>query len=159
MSVSTGVYGVMGAAIDAGAIFGLTGTPETITCNESDGFQITCNLYVDRDGDLRKRHENYGSFVTTDFGGYANGDDPVTGFGDDYHVRVTHTAGGDIYASGSGLGTWLALTSDRSWQFQETRGGPDSNTTTQYTVAFSDDGGTTTLDSFVLSFNLSWDSP
>ena len=159
MSVSASLFGVHGAAAGGGPTFGLTGTPETITCNEDDGFNCSSNLYVDRDGDLRKRQENYGSFTTTNFGTYSNGDNSDATFGDAYHVRVTNTATPDIYSSGSGLGTWLALTSDRSWSFVEARGGPDSNTSTTYLVEFSDDAGSTVLDSFTLSFNLSWDSP
>lgn len=159
MASSADSSGTTAASAGGGPTFGLTGTPETHTGSEDDSFQITGNLYVDRDGGLRKRQENHGSFTTTQYGTYSNGDESDATFGDSYHVRVTNTNTPDIYASGSGLGTWLALTSDRSWQFQETRGGPDSNTSTTYTIAFSDDGGSTTLDSFVVSWNWSWDSP
>jgi hypothetical protein len=126
--------------------------------NENNNFNVTSNLYVDRDGGIRRRYENYGSFTTVNAGTYSNGDESDSAFGDDYHVRVTYLSGANNYSSGAGLSTWLALTSDRLWTFVEQRSGPDSGTST-WTVAFSDDGGSTTLDSFVFEDRRSWDSP
>lgn len=138
-------------------LFGLTGVPQTLTSVEENNFTATANLYVDDDGRMRKRTEIRGAFTTVGFGSYNGGAPSFLNFGDDYHVRVT-AIGASRYQSGDGLGTWLALTSDRSWQFSWQDFGPASDSTT-YTVAFSDDGGSTTLDSFVMTFTADHDSP
>jgi hypothetical protein len=148
--------GTTGAAA-GGPAFGLTGTPETIDSVEEDGFTITSNFYVDRDGDLRKREETRGSFFTSTFGSYSNGNNSNASFGDDYHIRVNETSGG-AYSSGAGLATWLQMNTDRQWNFSESAGGPSQQIST-YDVLFSDDGGTSTLDSFVLTIDNDWDSP
>jgi len=144
----------------SGVIFGLTGSDPKVNGpgNENNNFNVTSNLYVDRDGGIRRRRENYGSFAIFDAGTYSNGDESDAGFGDDYHVKVTHLVGVNNYSSGDTEDAWVALTTDRSWQFVEQRVGPDSGTAT-WTVAFSDDGGSTTLDSFVFQDERSWDSP
>ena len=157
MSVSAGVYGVV-AAQAAAAGFGLTGTPETASSIDEDGFNVTANLYVDNDGSLRKRTESLGSFTTVEFGTYNSGAGDDAGFGDAFHVRVSYSSGSNNYQSGSGLGTWLALTSDRSWQFQVADSGP-SVSTGVFLVEFSDDGGSTVLDSFNFTSQLQNQSP
>lgn len=143
-----------------GITFGLTGSDPKVNGpgNESDGFTVTSTLYVDRDGGIRRRRENYGSFTTFNAGTYSNGDESDASFGDSYHVKVTHLNGTNNYSSGDTENAWLALTSDRSWNFNESRSGPDSGTT-NWTVSFSDDGGSTTLDSFTFQDERSWDSP
>ncbi len=64
--------------------------------------------------------------------------------GDQFHARVNIS--GDAPDTGPGTGTWVALTSDRSWLWQVTLSGSKSCTAT---LLISNDGGTTTLDSVV----------
>jgi hypothetical protein len=157
MSAFTNTLGVIAAAGAAGGpTFGLTGgaaTGQNNVSTEDDGLNCDGNLYVDADGGLRRRYENFGSFVTTQFGTYSNGDESDSAFGDDYHVKVTYDSVGsssNTYLSGAGLGTWLPLTSARSWLFRYNTSGPNLQIS-NFTVAFSDDGGSTTLDSFTFS--------
>lgn len=148
------------AAAAGGPSFALTVSDPLINGpgNENNNFNVTSTLYVDRDGGIRRRRENYGSFATFNAGTYSNGDESDSTFGDDYHVKLTIISGANNYSSGDTEDAWLAITSDRAWGFVEQRTGPDSGTTT-WTVAFSDDGGSTTLDSFVFEDRRSWDSP
>jgi len=144
-----------------GPSFGLTVSDPLLNGlgNENNNFNVSSNLYVDADGGIRRRYENYGSFTTTNAGTYSNGDESDSAFGDDFHVRVTHLSGANNYNSGSGLASWVALTANASWSFVEQQEGPTGTVTSTWTVAFSDDGGSTTLDSFVFSDRRSWDSP
>ena len=140
--------------------FALTGDDPKVNGpgNENNNFNVTSTLYVDRDGGIRRRRENYGVFAIFNAGTYSNGNESDSAFGDDYHVKVTHLAGANNYSSGDTEDAWLAITSDRAWTFVEQQVGPDTGQAT-WTVSFSDDGGSTTLDSFVFEDNRSWDSP
>lgn len=61
----------------------------------------------------------------------------------DWHVRVTATGDtGDM--TGLSLSTWYACTAQREWAVEVSGGLADSATVT-LTVAFSDDGGSTTF--------------
>lgn len=64
----------------------------------------------------------------------------TTAVGDDYHVKFTAVSG----VIGSGAGSWLALTSDRTYSISQTSVGTASS---QVLIEISDDGGTTVIAS------------
>jgi hypothetical protein len=67
--------------------------------------------------------------------------------GDSFHMRLTKSGGTDP-DSGPTLNTWVAVTSDRTWEW--------TATTVSFTgtMALSDDGGSTTLDTTPVSVDI-----
>lgn len=97
----------------------------TINSTDSEGFTVTGTLFYDSDGGVRKTQESAGSGSTTDVGEWSSAHPSETG-GAGYSVRLTHQTGVDTYSSGSGLGTWVTLGSDRSWNFSGPSSGPST---------------------------------
>lgn len=65
-----------------------------------------------------------------------------------WHVKLSYSSGTNQYASGSGLGSWLALSAQRTWTFSKaTSGSGGGSTSGVYLLEFSNDGGSTTYDS------------
>jgi len=59
-----------------------------------------------------------------------------------YHVRATLNASSGTATRTGTLGSWLALTSDRTWELEKTAIG---TSTWDLDIEISDDGGSTTL--------------
>lgn len=114
----TGVIVKGSGAAEAGIVFETDGTFST----SGYGIESTSPAY---DGDE-----------------YVNGGDPT-----DYHVRVTATGDtGDM--GGLSLSTWYSLGSvSREWNIDISGGGASSNSV-DVTFEFSDDGGSTVLETF-----------
>lgn len=123
-------------------------------CND----RSDCDLYAYGDGTLDRRRESYGTSSQIEYDQYCT-ITPTAGFGDDYHIKLTAQSGTSFFdATGSdALATWHALTSDRVWHFDE----QDCDTTLNqlYDLEISDDGGSTTLDTTVITIRMSFDSP
>lgn len=123
-------------------------------CNE----RLDSDLYVYNDGTLDYRRENFGSSAQFEYDQYCTVT-PTVGFGDDYHIKLTPQAGSNFYdgSSGDSLSTWHALTSDRVWHFdwQDC----SSNSDNVFDLEISDDGGSTTLDTTVITINMEHDTP
>ena len=131
----------------------------TIQSDDVTTNPISATAYVDRDGSLRKRRENAGSAADSAHGSWWDPADVFTDAGDQASVQVTHTGGTNRYASGDGLASFVAMTSDRSWVFTYAgEAGPNSDSST-YLFEFSLDGGSTTLDSFTYTIELDNLSP
>lgn len=129
----------------------------TLSSIDEDNFSVQANLFVDADGDIRKRTENFGAFSTVKIDQYWT-TAPETGAGDAFHIKLTPQVSQSLYQGGDVLGSFLALTSDRQWNFQEQLPGPDS-VTQLYDLEISDDGGSTTLNTMVVTLFFEWASP
>lgn len=116
-----------------------------------NGYYALVGLKVLRDGTVEQASGNTGSPLSYTF--RENWAEPPSAtIGDAYHVRVTNN--GETGAAGTDTGTfgsWLALTSDRTWTWQKDTD-VSGTATLSVTVAISDDGGSTTLTS--VSFDM-----
>ena len=93
-------------------------------------------LYLDSTGDLRlytqdSGYNNLGSWYSPE------GTPDKT-----YHANVTYVSGDATYTSGSGLNTWVALTTNRLWSFSIST---YTSKTGVYRIRLSGDGGATTI--------------
>ena len=80
---------------------------------------------------------------------------PNSTYSGTYHIRATEQSAptGSGTATGT-IGSWLALTSNRSFGLSDTQSAGNSGTSaSQYLIEISDDGGTTTIDSGVVNFS------
>ena len=158
MSVSAFAAGAAAAAGSPAAAYQDINASKTISNNGACNERLDADIYVYNDGTIDERHENYGSSAQAEYDSYCT-ITPTVGFGDDYHIKLTPVSSSSWYdATGSdSLSTWLALTSDRVWHFdfQDC----SSNTNQVYTLAISDDGGTTTLSSQTITINMDHDTP
>lgn len=115
---------------------------DSFQSNDEDGFGVTGSFRVDNDG---------GWVYTGDiFGNNENGTwgTPTgAGQGDPYHCRLVQTAGPAQWSSGTALNTWVALTSNRNYNFSKSPSGGPDDTIGTYRLDISDDGGSTTLAS------------
>lgn len=111
---------------------------------------IRFDLFYDSDGDTRRTLETSGSFATASIGAWS---DDAAEDGTGLYLRVSYVSGDNTYSSGSGLGVWLLLTSNRNFRFEDTLS-PFSTASGTYTVELSDDGGTTVASSATLVVNL-----
>lgn len=111
---------------------------------------IRFDLFYDSDGDARRTVETGGSFSTASIGAWS---DDAAEDGTGIYLRVSYVSGDNTYFSGSGLGVWLLLTSNRNFRFQDTLS-PFSTVSGTYTVELSDDGGSTVASSATLVVNL-----
>lgn len=123
-------------------------------CNE----RLDCDIYAYTDGTLDRRKEDYGSSSQVEYDQYCT-ITPTASFGDDYHIKLTPVASSSWFdATGSdALSTWHALTSDRVWHFDYQA--CSSNSDQVYTLAISDDGGSTTLNSTTITITMDHDTP
>ena len=122
-------------------------------CNE----RLDCDIYIFNDGTVDRRRENYGSSTQIQIDKFV--DVATAGFGDDYHAKLTPVSGSSFFdpTNSDTLSTWHALTSDRVWHFDEQD--CEQQVTQDYTLAISDDGGSTTLDSMVITCSWDFDTP
>lgn len=128
-----------------------------INNDDGSGFQtVKFEFEYESDGEVRRISESGGSFVAAKIGNWSSAATSETGAG--VHVRVSYVSGDAVYSSGAGLGTWLALTSDRNWVFQQSVDEFDSLTGV-YNVELSLDGGSTVHDSATLNITLRNDGP
>jgi len=110
---------------------------------DSDGFPVTGTLAVNSDGSIAWTGDTGGTSESGHTWFSPVGATDGTG----WHVKLSYTSGTNQYNSGSGLATWLALTTGRTWTFRKASvGGPDQ-TDGVYLLEFSDDGGSTTYAS------------
>ena len=142
-----------------GAVIDLQPTATTLNNNDVSSGSISCTVYHDRDGSIRKRLESAGSQNTTANGSWATPPDVITTAGDNKHVQVTHTGGTNRYSSGSGLGSWIEQNADLSWTFLFAGASGPATDQSTYLVEVSYDGGATTYDSFTYTINLDNLSP
>lgn len=128
----------------------------SISSSEDSASTVTvqAQFYYDSDGGIRRRVETNGSLATSDYGEYIVGH-PITGSGTDFYIRVTHQTGTNQYSSGSGLGSWLQLSSDRNWLFSGSIGSGASTTGTYLAEIASDAAGATVLDNSTWTISLS----
>jgi len=142
-----------GLGVSNGAFF--LDSAGNYTARDSDGQAQSGTYTVYANGDMDWVGDAEGTNVNTISWWTVIGNPSGT-----WHVKMTYlNADGDVYTSGSGLGTWLELSTDRSWTFSRASvGGPDTHSAT-YTLEFSNDGGSTTYDSDVLTINLQESSP
>ena len=107
---------------------------------------VQARFYYDADGGIRRMVETNGSQATSDYGEWAVGH-PITGAGTGFYIRVTHQTGANQYTSGSGLASWLQLTSGRDWLFSGSIASTESTTGTYLAEIATDDAGSNVLDS------------
>ncbi len=133
--------------------FDISSIDGTVQANDEDGQTVTGNIQVTIVGAVDWTGDIFGTTESDDWW-LPNG--TVSGT---WHVRLSYSSGDPIYSSGSGLGTWLELSSNRTWNFSKASvGGPDTDSG-DYTLAFSDDAGSTTHDSVTITINLNEQAP
>ena len=151
------IGGIASSAAPA-AYKAFTNASTTVDGLEDDGFNISGVVYVDNDGRVRAKEDLQDVFTTTQRDDYWS-ITPVTGVGAGYHIKLTPVSSSSFYSSGDSLSTWLDLTTSRAWNFVEAQGGPTGTITQDYTLAISDDGGSTTLDTMTITLSYRWLSP
>lgn len=124
------------------------------TYNNSDfggsSQNIRFDLFYDSDGDARRTLEIGGGFSTAFIGSWSN--DPLED-GTGISIRVSYVSGTNIYSSGDGLGSWVSLTSNRNWRFEDTLN-PFQTVSGTFSVQLSSNGGSTVASSATLVVNL-----
>lgn len=128
---------------------------EVLRAEEEDGQTVTGTLDINRDGSI-----NWDGDVST-------GDDETHNYwskqvgtpGDLMHVRISFSSGTNVYSSGAGLASWLALSSNRQWVFTKASGGGPELSEGDFTVEFSFDGGSTVEDTITINVELFERSP
>ena len=124
------------------------------TFNNSDfggsSQNIRFDLFYDSNGDARRTQESGGSFVTFGMGSWSS-DASEDGTG--ISIRVSYVSGTNIYSSGDGLGSWVSLTSNRDWRFEDTLN-PFQTRSGTFSVQLSSNGGSTVASSATLVVNL-----
>lgn len=110
-----------------------------------DGQTVSFSLTVNTDGSITTTADNQSPAFSNESYWTPLGEAPGAGV----YVRLNFTSGTNQVTSGA-VGSWLELTSSRSWTFTKvSAGGPDS-TNGVYNLLFSLDGGSTTIDSATL---------
>jgi len=151
------IGGIASSAAPA-AYKAFTNASVTVDGVDESGFNISDIIYVDNDGRVRAREDDRDVFTTTQIDDYWS-ITPVTGVGAGYHIKLTPVSGSSWYSGGDTLSTWHDLTTSRSWNFTESDTGPTGVVTQSYTLAISDDGGSTTLDTMTIVLSYEWLSP
>ena len=106
---------------------------------EDSGANLTGTLTIAADGEI----SYLGDFLGNNESGHTWWSPIGTVIGT-WHCRLSFVSGSNVYASGESLATWVALTSDRLYNFSKVGAtGPDTATGT-YSLDFSDDAGSTT---------------
>lgn len=133
----------------------------SISGSEASSFAATADMLLDADGGRRKFQSNSSGGTTTDANppwSSLHPNETAT-----WHARiVSHDTGTNRYIGSPAIGTWQEInapgnpTFDFSWQPGVGPQGPDVST---YTIALSDDAGSTTFDTMTLTVTLSIDSP
>jgi hypothetical protein len=142
----------MGGVMSGGSVVGVFDLTvldgQDLSEDVADGNPCSVVLSITSDGDIDASVADESPSLTGKGWWTPIGSAPGTG----YYVRISYTSGTNQYSSGSGLGSWLELSSTRTWTFlkaAEGSGDPDS-TNGVYLVEFSDDGGSSVSDSFTL---------
>lgn len=120
---------------------------------DEDGFSQTGNLSVKTTGAVDWTGDTLGS---------SEGDDwwlPNNTIAGTWHVQLTFDSGTNVYSSGESLSTWLEINTDRQWNFSRASAGGPSSSVGNYTLAFSNDGGSTTYDSVAIAITMEEQSP
>lgn len=116
-------------------------TASNISSNDDDGDNCTGELLYNTSGAVNKIREDWlTGFANISLTPWASGT-PDAG----WYVRVKYVSGAAVYTSGSGLNSWLALSSNRNWLFAFQDAG-EAEAVGTYSVEISDDGGSTTHD-------------
>ena len=154
------MHWIIAALARGGATVGsfLLSKNSTNTSVDADGQTVTGALDVLTDGSVDYTGDLFGTNETGSWW------DPHPGtVSGTWHCRLSFVSGTNQYTTGSGLGTWLQCDptggSNRGWNFSKaSAGGPDS-TVGNYTLAFSDDAGSTTFDSVNIAITLQEQAP
>jgi len=119
---------------------------------DADGFTVTGSLATSATGVITWTGDTLGS----------NENDtwwlPVGTVVGSWHVKLTYNSGTNQRSGGTADDTWTAVGSFSMNFSKATAGGPDV-TTGNYTLAFSDDGGSTTHDSVAVTITLTEQAP
>jgi len=135
----------------AGA-FDISGIDGTYQSTDEDGQTVSGTLATDADGNVT---------WTGDFLGTNENDDwwlPNGSVQGTWHVKLTYNSGTNQRSGGTADDTWTAIGSFSMSFSKGSNGGPDSSVG-NYTLAFSDDGGSTTHDSVAIAITLFEQSP
>ena len=140
---------VIAAIVGRGIL--ITYTMDDIT-NEStcaDGDDCDYSLRFSTDGSIDSINDLNGDASHTPWS-----DDPDED-GTGWHVRlVSHDAGVDVFTDNLTVGTWYALTSTRSFVFVDSDTSGPYSRVSEYTFALSDDAGSTTYATLLLTLTL-----
>ena len=133
----------------AGA-FDISGIDGTYQSNDSNGQTVSGTLATDADGNVTWTGDLLGTNENDDWW-LPNGSVQGT-----WHVKLTYSSGTNQRSSGTADDTWTAVGSFSMSFSKATGGGPDPDSTVgNYTLAFSDDAGSTTHDSVAIAITLS----
>ena len=119
-----------------GGVASLNDMPSSISDLTFDLGVSNATLYLDSTGNLRLITQGAGS---SDLGSWHS---PEGTPDKTYHANVTYVSGDATYTSGSGLNTWVALTTNRLWSFSIST---YTSKTGVYRIRLSGDGGPTTI--------------
>lgn len=141
----------MSVAHSVAGAFDIT-TISNHTSVDADGQTVSGTLAVAADGSADWTGDTFG---TSENESWWLPEGTVVGT---WHVKVTYDSGTNQRSSGTALNTWTAVGSFSMGFSKASAGGPDS-TTGNYTIHFSDDGGSTTYDSKAFSITLQEQAP
>jgi hypothetical protein len=114
---------------------GSSGSPNTAPAIATDPLNAEAGWRLLRDGSLQRTITGTYSDFSTEWGTPES-----TTVGDNYWVRATKSSGIDPTGTNSGFGTWLQLSSTRTWSHLRTLIGSDGPTKIKLELA-TDSGG------------------
>jgi len=130
---------------------------QSISSNDLSGQAISARILFDEDGGFRQYKESSGSGLTSEFPPHWWSQHPDAGNpGDNYHVKITHNGTGTnrMVATDMAHDTWESIATDRIAYFTYGGTGGPNTDTSAYTIAWSDDGGTSTIGSYTFTLDL-----
>ena len=152
MALPTLLLARLGAGNQLLGSFDISNIDGTYQGNDEDGFSTTGTLVVGSAGNVD---------WTGDTLGTSEGDDwwvPNNTVQGTWHVKLVHDSGTNQRSGGTALNTWTAVGSFSMSFLKGSNGGPD-DTVGNYTLSFSDDGGSSTHDSVAIAITLFEQSP
>jgi hypothetical protein len=147
-TISANIGGTWKTVWTSGA-FDISSIDGAYSSTEEDGFTTTGSLTVGSAGNVDYTGDTLGTTENDDWW-LPNGTVQGT-----WHVKLTHDSGTNQRSSGTALNTWTAVGSFTMNFSKAHNGSPDPDSTIgNYTLSFSDDGGSTTHDSVAITITL-----
>ena len=133
-------------------VFDISSVGSGYTSVDEDGQTVSGTLAVASDGGVNYTGDLLGTNASDRF--WTTGYNPVG----TWHVKLTFISGTNSRSGGTANDTWTAVGSFSMSFSKASAGGPDQATGT-WTLAFSDDGGSTTHDSKSITITMQEQAP
>ena len=146
MSMSAFPHGTVAKAGESVGVFDISSIDGVYRCEDDDGFTQSGDLLVNDSGTVFWDGDSVGGIDESDRW-WTTGETP-TGT---WHVRLTFDSGTNTYSSGAATGSWIAVSTAPNWFFSVSSSGGPNLTEGNWTLAWSDDAGSTTHDSVAIN--------